>query len=154
MHDVIPHLCGGYQEMRDLLAIRPTSRTHVPGVRPPAGRAPGRHQHLVFAGKQVGQREGIPGATAPPQGPGAHDREPERHGRERVRHDDLALVAERQVARPGQLVQALGDHRGLGAELPRELVCSGRTPRLSERPVHRQPQILKIHLAILAKAYE
>jgi hypothetical protein len=45
-----------------------------------------------------------------------------------VRHDDLALVPERQVASPGQLFQALGDYRDLGAELLRELVCSGARP--------------------------
>ena len=70
-----------------------------------------------------------------------------------MRHDDLALVPERQVAGPGQLFQALGDFRDLGAELPRELVCSRRAPRLGERPVHRQPQILDIHAAILANPH-
>ena len=67
--------------------------------------------------------------------------------------DDLAAVPERQVASPGQLFQALADHRDLGAELPRELVCSRRPPRLGERPVHRQPQILDIHVAILANPH-
>ena len=70
-----------------------------------------------------------------------------------MRHDDLALVAERQVACPGQFFQALGDHRGLGAEFLPELVRSGCTPRLGERPVHRQPQILTIHTAIFANPH-
>lgn len=71
-----------------------------------------------------------------------------------MRHDDLPLSVEHQVASPGQFCQALGDHRGLDAEPFRELICSGRAPRLGEGPVHRQPQAFMIHAAILAKPEE
>ena len=69
-----------------------------------------------------------------------------------MRHGDLAVVAEYQLASTGQLIQALGHHRGPDPELPAEFVCSGRTPRFCERPVHGQPQVLAIHTAIFANA--
>ena len=51
----------------------------------------------------------------------------------------------------GQLVQARGDRRDPGAELLRELAALRRVSRLGERPVHRQPQVLTVHTAILPK---
>jgi hypothetical protein len=92
VHHVVPYPRGGHQEVGDLVPVRRPVTPHVPRVRPPARRAPGRDQYLALAGQQVGEREGVPGAATPPQGPGAHHREAERHGRERVRHHDLAVV--------------------------------------------------------------
>jgi len=68
-----------------------------------------------------------------------------------MRHDDLTLVAERKVPAAGQPGQA-GDHlEDIDAELPGQLAGIGRAPSLGERPVHRQPQVLTVHAAILAK---
>ena len=45
-----------------------------------------------------------------------------------MRHDDLTLVAERQVPAAGQLAEARGDLRGLGAELGGQRTGSGARP--------------------------
>jgi hypothetical protein len=71
-----------------------------------------------------------------------------------VRHDDLTLVAERQVPAAGQLVQARGHLLDAGTELRREFAVLRRAPGPGERAVDRQPQILTIHAAILAKPDE
>src|SRR5690348_12040055 len=91
VHHVVPHPGGGHQEVGDLVPVRRAVAPDVPRVRPAARRAPGRDQHLGFAGQQVGEREGVPGTATPPQGPSPHHREAERHGRERVRHHDPAV---------------------------------------------------------------
>jgi hypothetical protein len=67
-----------------------------------------------------------------------------------MRHDDLTLVAERQVPAAGQLGQARGDLPRPGAEFGGELTRLRRTSGLGERAVHRQPQILSVHAAIFA----
>ena len=67
-----------------------------------------------------------------------------------MRHDDLTLVAERQVPAAGQLGQARGHLVDLDAELPGQLAGIRRAPGLGERAVHRQPQILSVHAAIFA----
>jgi hypothetical protein len=51
----------------------------------------------------------------------------------------------------GQLGQAGGHLEDIDAELPGQLSGVWRAPRLGERPVHRQPQVLTVHAAILAK---
>jgi len=71
-----------------------------------------------------------------------------------MRHQDLALGTERQVPAAGQLAQALGHLLDAGTELRRELAVPRRAPGRGERPVHRQPQILIVHAAILAKPGE
>jgi len=63
----------------------------------------------------------------------------------------LTLVAERQVPAANQLVQAGGHLEDIDAERPGKLAGIWRVPRLGERPVHRQPQVLTVHAAILAK---
>jgi hypothetical protein len=67
-----------------------------------------------------------------------------------MRHDDLTLVAERQVPAAGQFGQARGDLPRPGAEFSGELARLRRASGLGERAVHRQPQILSVHAAIFA----
>jgi hypothetical protein len=71
-----------------------------------------------------------------------------------MRHHDLALVAERQVPAAGQLAQARDHLLDAGTEFGRELAVLRRAPGRGERPVDRQPQILIVHAAILAKPDE
>jgi len=52
-----------------------------------------------------------------------------------VRHDDLPPVAEREVARLGQLLQASSYRRSVGAELNREFGWFRCPPGLGERAV-------------------
>ena len=44
-----------------------------------------------------------------------------------------------------QLSQALGDRLDVSAGLPRELRHLWRAPRLRERAIYRQPQVLVVH---------
>jgi hypothetical protein len=154
VHYVIPHLRGGHQEVGDLVPVRRAVAPDVPRVRPAARRAPGRDQHLVLAGQQVGEREGVPGAAAPPQGPGSHHREAERHGRERMRHHDPAVAVQRQVPGPGQARQAVSHLGNPGTEPGRQRARIRCAPGRGELLVHRQPQVLAVHTAILAKPGE
>jgi hypothetical protein len=150
VHHVVPHPRGGHQEVCDLVAVRRAVAPDVPRVRQAAPRAPGRDQHLGLAGQQVGEREGVPGAAAPPQSPGSHHREAERHGRERVGHHDPAVPVQRQVPGPGQVRQAVGHLGNPGAEPGRERARVRRAPGRGELLVHRQPQVLAVHNSILA----
>jgi hypothetical protein len=68
-----------------------------------------------------------------------------------VRHDNLALVAENEVASTGQLLQSPGNFRQAGLELPGELARVRGAPGSGERAVYGQAQILSIHAVILAK---
>jgi hypothetical protein len=71
-----------------------------------------------------------------------------------VSHDDLTPVTERQVPPAGQLGQARGHLRGFDTEPSGQFTGTRRSSGLGERAVHRQPQILTVHAAILAKPDE
>jgi predicted secreted hydrolase len=69
-----------------------------------------------------------------------------------MRHDDLTPVAECQVPAASQLVQAGGYLEDIDAELSGQLTGIRRAPGPGERLVHREPQVLTVHAAIVAKA--
>jgi hypothetical protein len=77
--------------------------------------------------------------SRPPQRLRAHDGEPERYGRERVRHDDPAQLIQDQVPGSRQLFQARGYRRHVTGKPLGEITHLRRAPALSKRPVDSQP---------------
>ena len=142
---VVPHPLGRREEVRDLVPGGWRRAPDVPGVRCAACEAPRRDQQVGLLREQVRHGEGIPGATAPPEGRRPHDREAQRDRGERVRHDDAAVRVEHQVLGGGQSAQAVVDLSGRAVELVGQFIRGRRTTLVGEGAVDRKAQILSIH---------
>src|SRR5665213_4160294 len=67
MNDVIPHMCGRHQKVRDFVTLWWLLYADVPRMWGVARRASGRDQHRLQFVHELRQRERVPCATAPPQ---------------------------------------------------------------------------------------
>ena len=126
-HDVIPHPRGGHRKWATCSPSggRRELTFHACGAGTPGTGSPpaSRSRREADGGGRRNPRHSRPTTAC-----GAHDRESQRHGRERVRHDDLALVAEGDMASAGQFVQPPGDHREPGAEFSASSAARGARP--------------------------
>ena len=101
------------QEVRDLRRIRLRVPRDDPGMRRAAGRTRRRDERVGLVGHEVRDREGIPGASAPPEGAAAHDREPEAAGREGMGEHDAVFAVEDDAARGREHAHEGADQSGL-----------------------------------------
>ena len=147
--DVLPHPGDGHEEVGDLVAVRWPFAADVPGVRTKTGWASGGHEDLALVQEHLWQREGVPGAAAPPQRLPAHDREAQGHGRERMCHDDPAHPVKDQVASTGEFGQSGLYRRDVARQLLGQVPGTRRAPGAGERTVDGKPQLLEIHPGIL-----
>jgi hypothetical protein len=147
--DVIPHVCGGHQKVGDLIAVWWPFGADVPGVRTGTGWASGGYEDLILVREHLRQCEGVPRAAAPPQRLPAHDRKAQRHGGERVCHDDLAGLVEDEVAGTGEFGQPGPYRRDIERQPSGEVACTWRAPGAREPAVDGKPQILQTHPGIL-----
>ncbi|MDT5023686.1 MAG: hypothetical protein QOE61_112 [Micromonosporaceae bacterium] len=139
--DVVPHTSRGHQEMRHLLARWWRISVDHPGERGPAARASRRDEHRGLIAQKMHKRERVPRAATPPEGLATHDREPQWHGGEWVRHYDSVITIKNDVALLVQLAQhAVSKRAGLR-----------RPARLRERAIDGKPNILDVHAASLPR---